>query len=44
MNLVRMMIELEDLDLNNFKNAWEMAQAIKAENKKELAEQEAQYV
>lgn len=30
--LVKMMIELEDMDFHNFKNSWEMAQAIKAGN------------
>ena len=32
MNLVKMMIELEDMDFANFKNSWEMAQAIKLAN------------
>lgn len=32
LNLVKMMIELEDMDHANFKASWEMAQAIKAAN------------
>lgn len=32
LNLVKMMIELEDMDFNNFKNSFEMAQAIKTAN------------
>lgn len=36
LNLVKMMIELEDMDFNNFKNSWEMAQAIKEANKIEM--------
>jgi hypothetical protein len=32
LNLVKMMIELEDMDFANFKSSWEMAQAIKASN------------
>ena len=35
LNLVKMMIELEDMDHANFKAAWEMAEAIKATNKLE---------
>jgi len=35
LNLVKMMIELEDMDFANFKNSWEMAQAIKLANKPE---------
>lgn len=35
MDLVRMMIELEDLDLANFKASFEMAQAIKTANNNE---------
>lgn len=33
LDLVKVMIELEDMDMNNLKNAWEMAQAIKQANK-----------
>lgn len=32
LELVKLMIELEDMDFANFKNSWEMAQAIKAGN------------
>lgn len=32
LNIVKMMIELEDMDFNNFKASWEMAQAIKLAN------------
>jgi hypothetical protein len=32
LDLVKMMIELEDMDFNNFKNSFEMAQAIKMQN------------
>lgn len=32
LNLVKMMIELETLDMNTFKNAWDMAQAIRTAN------------
>ena len=35
LNLVKLMIELEDMDFNNFKNSFEMAQAIKAANEAE---------
>ncbi len=37
LNLVKMMIELEDMDFSNFKNAWEMAQAIKNGNQEKTA-------
>lgn len=40
LELVKMMVELEDMDLANYKNAWDMAQAIKAANKKEKQELE----
>ena len=39
LNLVKMMIELEDMDFNNFKNSFEMAQAIKAANEIEKQDQ-----
>ena len=35
LNLVKLMIELEDMDHANFKNSWDMAQVIKAQTKKE---------
>ena len=35
LNLVKLMIELEDMDFNNFKNSFEMAQTIKALNEAE---------
>lgn len=35
LNLVKLMIELEDMDHANFKASWEMANAIKETNKKE---------
>ncbi len=34
-DLVKSMIELEDMDFANFKNSWDMAQAIKQANEKE---------
>lgn len=37
LNLVKLMIELEDMDAANFKASWDMAQAIKAENNKNMA-------
>ena len=39
LNLVKLMIELEDMDFNNFKNSFEMAQAIKAANQLEQQQQ-----
>lgn len=41
LNLVKIMIELEDMDFANFKNSWEMAQAIKATNEQEKLNQQA---
>lgn len=41
LNLVKMMIELEDMDFNNFKNSWEMAQAIKQSNEAQQTKQVA---
>lgn len=36
LDLVKMMIELEDMDFANFKNAWEMAEAIRSSNQQKL--------
>lgn len=45
LNLVKMMIELEDLDFANFKNAYLMAESIKKKEQKEREQaKEAQYV
>ena len=44
LNLVKLMIELEDMDHANFKNSWDMAQAIKAQNLKEQKELEKQAI
>lgn len=41
LNLVKLMIELEDMDFQNFKNSFEMAQAIKAANEAQQLEQTA---
>lgn len=43
LNLVKMMIELEDMDHANFKASWEMAEAIKASNKVEQEQQQLAY-
>jgi hypothetical protein len=42
LNLVKMMIELETLDMTTFKNAWEMAQAIRKANEAEEAKKATQ--
>jgi len=42
LELVKMMIELEDLDAANFRASWEMAQAIKEANKVENEQKQAQ--
>ncbi len=39
LNLVKLMIELEDMDFANFKNSFDMAQTIKAANKLEQEQQ-----
>lgn len=39
LNLVKMMIELEDLDFMNFKNSFEMAQSIKLANETQMQQQ-----
>jgi len=39
LNLVKMMIELEDMDFANFKNSFEMAQSIKLANEQEKTAQ-----
>jgi hypothetical protein len=41
LNLVKMMIELEDMDFNNFKNSFEMAQAIKMGNESSVNKTQA---
>lgn len=38
LDLVKMMVELEDMDLQNIKNSWELAQAIKTGNQVEQAQ------
>lgn len=42
LDLVKMMIELEDMDFNNFKNSFEMAQAIKMQNSQQQQQTSAQ--
>jgi hypothetical protein len=44
LNLVKMMIELESLDMETFKNAWEMAQSIRKANEIEEAKKMQQTV
>lgn len=42
LNLVKMMVELEDMQFNQFKNAFEYAQAVKQANQADLANQQTQ--
>lgn len=42
LNLVKMMIELEDMDFANFKNSFDMAQSIKKINEQEQIKQQEQ--
>lgn len=41
LNLVKMMVELEDMQFNQFKNSFEMAQAIKQSNQQDKLQQTA---